>query len=382
MFINFWYAVEESKNLTDQPMHVRMLGQDFVVFRDSSGEAHCLSNTCCHRGASLALGKIKGDCVECPYHGWQYDGDGVCQRIPSMGEDANIPKRAKVDAYPTQEKYGFIFAFLGDLPEDQRPPIMEVREWDKEGWRSTLQRFEFNFNYERSLENSVDLAHNEFTHTFQLYTADKSFAMPEFELEEHEDGWEHGFHLTMPGQATGMRKEVGKTKPGPSEIYTGFHGVSSFRTYIHPLPHMQLHQYFYETPIDESHTRLFFLNMRNFMLDEKGDKMVMKQNATVAYEDRDVLEPLRPVITPPINIHETFVPADKPIAQYRERMKVFEAKGWRIDSDEVGRSKDKVAYAIPSPARRKSKGWALDSIPLISGDKARMPKAAELSVVR
>ena len=106
MFINFWYAAEESKNLTDKPMHVRMLGQDFVFFRDSSGEAHCLSNTCCHRGASLAHGKIKGDCVECPYHGWQFDGEGACQRIPSLGKDANIPNRAKLAAYPTKEKYG------------------------------------------------------------------------------------------------------------------------------------------------------------------------------------------------------------------------------------------------------------------------------------
>ena len=59
MFINFWYAAEESKNLTDEPMHVRLLSQDFVFFRDSSEKAHCLSNVCCHRGASLAHGKIK-----------------------------------------------------------------------------------------------------------------------------------------------------------------------------------------------------------------------------------------------------------------------------------------------------------------------------------
>ena len=78
MFINFWYVAEESEKLTDQPLHVRMLGQDFVLFRDSSGTAHCLSNVCVHRGASLAHGKIKGDCVECPYHGWQYGGDGFC----------------------------------------------------------------------------------------------------------------------------------------------------------------------------------------------------------------------------------------------------------------------------------------------------------------
>ena len=58
MFINFWYAAAESKNVTDKPVSVRMLGQDFVLFRDSDGNAHCLSNTCIHRGAALADGVV------------------------------------------------------------------------------------------------------------------------------------------------------------------------------------------------------------------------------------------------------------------------------------------------------------------------------------
>ena len=66
MFINFWYVAEESKNVTDQPVHVRMLSQDFVLFRGADGTARCLSNVCIHRGGSLAHGKLKGDCVECP----------------------------------------------------------------------------------------------------------------------------------------------------------------------------------------------------------------------------------------------------------------------------------------------------------------------------
>lgn len=70
MFINFWYAAERSEDLTDTLVKVHMLGQNFILFRDSSGQAHCLSNVCTHRGGSLAGGKMRGDCVECPYHGW------------------------------------------------------------------------------------------------------------------------------------------------------------------------------------------------------------------------------------------------------------------------------------------------------------------------
>lgn len=70
MFTNFWYVAEESAAFVGGPdggpVHTRMLGQDFVLFRDAAGTVHCLSNLCVHRGASLAHGKVKGDCIECP----------------------------------------------------------------------------------------------------------------------------------------------------------------------------------------------------------------------------------------------------------------------------------------------------------------------------
>ena len=101
MYINFWYVADESKNITDQPLKKKMLGQNFVLFRDSKGKVKCLSDVCIHRGGSLAGGKMVGDCIQCPYHGWHFDGEGSCKRIPSIGKEAKIPKRAKIDAYPT-----------------------------------------------------------------------------------------------------------------------------------------------------------------------------------------------------------------------------------------------------------------------------------------
>ena len=118
MFINFWYAAAWSRKVTDQPLKLRMLGQDFVLFRDSTGHVRCLSNVCVHRGGSLAGGVVNGDRIQCPYHGWQYDGEGKCRRIPSLGPQGQgrIPGRARVDAYPTEERYGLVHVFLGDLP--------------------------------------------------------------------------------------------------------------------------------------------------------------------------------------------------------------------------------------------------------------------------
>ncbi len=76
MFINFWYAAERSENITDKPLKARMLGQNFVLYRDSTGTPHCSAGACIHRGGALANGRVLGDEIECPYHGWRYGLDG------------------------------------------------------------------------------------------------------------------------------------------------------------------------------------------------------------------------------------------------------------------------------------------------------------------
>ena len=127
MFINFWYTAGKCADVGDAPVKRRMLGQDFVLFRDTSGTVHCLADTCIHRGASLGNGKVKGDCIQCPYHGWQFGGDGACRKIPSLGAQAKIPGRARVDAYPTVEKYGLVWVYNGLEPHYDIPDLNLTR---------------------------------------------------------------------------------------------------------------------------------------------------------------------------------------------------------------------------------------------------------------
>jgi len=74
---------------------------------------------------------------------------------------------------------------------------------------------------------------------------------------------------------------------------------------------------------------------------------------------------VRPVLTPRTNTREFFTPADTAIAKYRDKLRGWEARGWRIDTETVDRNRRRVAYAIPSPARREHKGWILDTVPLL-----------------
>ena len=377
MFINFWYPAGRSDELDDEPRKVRMLGQDFVLFRDANGAAHCLSNTCCHRGGSLSGGKVIGQCIQCPYHGWQFDGGGECRKVPSLGPGGKIPPRARIDAYPTEERYGLIFAFLGDLPEAERPTIMDIPEYGEEGWRATIQHFEWNFDYKRSIENGIDPGHNEFVHPTHGFSGEREdYSVGPLRLTETE--WGTGFFNDVyapPLPEKKMQQASGRTEAGVIEAGTGHHGISMVWTYIHPTPEMKIHQYLYEAPVDAENTSLWLINLRNFLLEPEHDERVMERNQYVAFQDRDILTQVHPTVTPPTNTKEIFLPADLPIGRYRERIAEWQARGWRIDVDQVARSGSQVAYAIPSPARQTTKGWALDAIPLIEGERARAKRA-------
>ena len=370
MYINFWYPMATTAELTDQPRKVRALGQDFVVFRDSQGKARCLANTCTHRGGSLAGGKIKGDCIQCPYHGWQFNGEGECQKIPSLGAKANIPARTRIDAYPVDERYGLVFAFLGDLPEAERPPILEVKEWEQEGWRTTLQHYQLNGYYERSIENGIDPAHNEYVHDTHGFSGEREeeYKIGDMRIEDHAP-WGRGFWHTF--QAPPLQGDLKKYRAGEGSLDagTGYHGTNQVWTFIHPGPNFFIHQYLYERPIDEKTTHLYLVCARNFSLEEKTDAYVIERNQYVANQDVKIIEELHPMVTPDKNTKEFMVPSDQVILDYRARQKEWAAKGWKIDMLAVAANGGRTAYAVPSPARRRQKGWVLDAIPLV--DPAR-----------
>ncbi len=377
MFINFWYPVGFSETITDQPVQVRMLGQDFAVFRDTDGKAHCLSDVCVHRGGSLAHGKIKGDNLECPYHGWQFDGGGACRRIPSMGPDVKIPTRAKIDAYPTQEIYGMVFAFLGDLPEEKRPPLNTVKEWDQEGWRGTWVSWEWNANSERAVENSLDPAHNEFVHPTHGFQGEREgYKVPDLTLEDYEWGANFRIRLYSPGLKEGELQNLNKTE-GEMDAASGHFGPNSLWNQLHITPTNWMHQYQFMAPIDETHSRFFLLNMRNCWLEPEKDAGFDERNRVTSEQDRVILERLRPILPVTAGRRENLTPSDAIVARYRENLRTWEAKGWRIDCEEVNRNKGKAAYAIPSPARRESKGWALDAMPLVAPKPVQESRAAE-----
>jgi phenylpropionate dioxygenase-like ring-hydroxylating dioxygenase large terminal subunit len=314
MFMNFWYPALASLELADQPVGVRMLGHDFVLARDPAGKAFCLSNVCAHRGRPLG-------------------------------------RRARVDSYPVEERYGLVFAFLGDLPERERPGIMAIPEYGEDGWRSNLMTFEGRVNYERSVENALDPAHTSFVHGFGSMGEQRELALQSFE-------WGCLFmteFYNTPGLGPTVVPNAG----------TGFHGASQFYTLISVPPGSHVNQYMFELPIDEDHIRIFLVNTRNNRLSPDYDASMIRSCTRVVQEDLRVLQDLRPLLTPRRPAREFLVTADSPIVNYREWLDRWEHRGWRIDSDRVKEDRRRAAYAIPCPARREGGTWVLDAAPMV-----------------
>jgi phenylpropionate dioxygenase-like ring-hydroxylating dioxygenase large terminal subunit len=371
MYVNFWYAAARSASLSRTPVKVRMLGQDFALFRDATGVARCVSNVCPHRGASMADGRVVGDLLQCPYHGWSFDGNGLCRWIPSLGRDAIAPPRSRIDAYPTLERYGIVFAFLGDLPEAERPGILEIPEWGQPGWTFDHYDFTLNANYERSIENALDPAHTEFVHPAMGYQgAEEGYRVPPFAIER--TPWGGGTMLEFePPPPRGLWRLL--RKPGTKVVSgSGFHGPSHVWTYVHITAKAFSHQYIYHTPVDELTDRVFFVNARNFMTHRVFKSGADRRALAIIGQDRRVIERLEPQSTPDAATDQLSVRADALTMHYRERLREWTARGWRIDSDAIARVRARTrVLTIPCPARREQKAWVLDTVPLVpTGDDA------------
>jgi hypothetical protein len=135
-------------------------------------------------------------------------------------------------------------------------------------------------------------------------------------------------------------------------------------TRIRFTPEKAFHQYFFEAPIDEQRTRIYFVNMRCFMLEPENDQKLIDVNMNIAHEDIRVIEALNPVRTPNSTAREVLLPQDKPVLRYRQFLQDWQDRGWCIDQKSYREQKGDVAFAIPCPQRRTSKNWVLETLPL------------------
>src|ERR1051325_6605441 len=117
----FWLAVRRSEDLA--PGHavpLRIMSEDYTLYRGESGHAQIMDYRCPHRGAQMHLGWVEGDAMRCLYHGWKYDASGQCVEQPA--EDAGFAGRVPMAPRPPREHMGLIFAYCGEGEPPAWPP--------------------------------------------------------------------------------------------------------------------------------------------------------------------------------------------------------------------------------------------------------------------
>jgi phenylpropionate dioxygenase-like ring-hydroxylating dioxygenase large terminal subunit len=158
-----WYAAAESRELSGRtPVAVVILGEQLVLWRDSSGQAHSQLDRCLHRNSLLSEGTIIGDSLACPYHGWVYNGDGHCTHVPSMGPDSSAPAGLHLENFTVCEQDGLVWVWMGYAPPQGKPFCM--LHFGEPGWGNYYMKTRFGNDVTNLVENFMDVPHTVFVH--------------------------------------------------------------------------------------------------------------------------------------------------------------------------------------------------------------------------
>jgi len=203
--LNYWYAViwadqlkvgqilpvaiwEKSRSASDPG--------NIALYRDTQGQVHALENVCPHQGVELHQGEVQGDCLVCPYHGWQFSAGGQCVHIPYFPPDQKLP-RAQVRSYPVQEKYGLIWLFPGDPELAASCQLPEIPEFSDPNCLLVPIQVDFNVHFSLCNENGIDVFHGFLHRNLQGW-----FDPVLIKLEETEASVRADYRVSFKGWAT------------------------------------------------------------------------------------------------------------------------------------------------------------------------------------
>ena len=176
----FWHPLYHSDRI--QPGHakpVRLLGEDFTLFRGESGTPYVVAFRCAHRGMQLSPGWIEGDNIRCFYHGWKYDGTGQCVEQPA--EPKPFSQKVKIPGYPTQEYLGLIWTYIG---EGEAPPLPRYPDFEEFEGVLDIHSGPRMCNFFNNVENSLDTTHSGFVHRGMTGAVDGFAESATFKVEE------------------------------------------------------------------------------------------------------------------------------------------------------------------------------------------------------
>ena len=238
-----WYIACPSRELSQgKAKPLDLCGQRIVIFRGRDG-VRALDAYCPHLGTDLGIGRVDGNLIRCFFHHWAFDGEGNCQDIPCQSA---IPEKAYLQAYATEEKYGFIWVY----PEAKAPE--SVAEFDelKGKLLITVQEkaFERSCHHHICMMNGIDAQH--------LQTVHKLDIEMQLSLKQNQSGTVVDFTLTGEFPQTTLRERIGRKILGKNYSYSMKYadGCIGLLTMMKVRGFPSLHMIYAYTPVAHGRT--------------------------------------------------------------------------------------------------------------------------------
>jgi len=305
ILLNDWHAVMPLAQLEKENgvAGARIMGEDIVIWK-AGDQIRAWKDLCIHRGTRLSLGEVvDGDNLQCPYHGWIYDGDGKCVSIPAHPEQTP-PTKAKAFTYHAQVAYEMVWVCLGEPAYD----IPEFEEWGDDSYRKVLcGAYEFNATGPRMVENFLDVAHFPFVHEHILGTKERP-EIPDYDVITDENG------------VTSSNIRIFQPNPDGT-------GVANWVTYTYKV-YRPLVAYFRKeaeqkfaillmvTPLEEVKSLMWMWMVMTH--GEGTDETLRAFQDEIAYQDLPIVESQRPELLPLDLQDELHLRSDKTAIAYRK----------------------------------------------------------------
>jgi phthalate 4,5-dioxygenase len=194
LFRRYWLPMLLTEELPERdgaPVRVRLLGEDLVAFRDSEGVVGLVGAFCPHRRAPMFFGRNEECGLRCVYHGWKFDRNGACVDMPSEPPDSLFKTKVTIDAYPTWEGGGMVWAYLG--PPELKPELPGHELVRTPATHRHVSKSFEDCNFLQALEGGIDPTHASIMHNMNI--GDRSFLNNYDELVAniHLDNTDYGF---------------------------------------------------------------------------------------------------------------------------------------------------------------------------------------------
>jgi 5,5'-dehydrodivanillate O-demethylase len=197
---SFWQPVYHSADIAPgQATPLRIMGQDFTLYRGDGGLPVLVDARCPHRGAQLSAGWVDGDSLRCFYHGWRFGSDGACLEQPAEG--SSFCDKVAIGSYPARDYLGLVFAFLGD---GTAPEFPSYPEFERSAGFIEVDSYFRACNAFQNLENALDMSHVEFVHHDN--TASFTGIGSGLQLEANESAWGVTYRYTRPDGAVRVQQ--------------------------------------------------------------------------------------------------------------------------------------------------------------------------------